>query len=49
MSNNLENLINSSKPAIFWKEKPLVRKQLSIWNLNDLKKMIGDINNTELL
>ena len=49
MSNNLENIINSSKPAIFWKEKPLVRKQLSIWNLNDLKKMIGDINNTELL
>ena len=49
MSNNLENLINASRPAIFWKEKPLVKKQLSIWNLNDLKKLIGDINNTELL
>ena len=48
-SNNVDNLINSTKPAIFWKEKPLVKKQLSIWSLNDLKKMIGEINNTELL
>ena len=48
-SNNIDNLINTSKPAIFWKEKPLVKKQLSVWNLKDLKKMIVDINNTELL
>jgi len=48
-SNNLDNLINVSKPAIFWKEKPLVKKQLSIWSLNDLKKIINGINNTELL
>jgi len=48
-SNNLDNLINTSKPAIFWKEKPLVKKQLSIWNIFDLKKIIDDINNTELL
>ena len=48
-SNNLDNLINASKPAIFWKEKPLVKKQLSVWSLEDLKKMIVDINNTELL
>ena len=48
-SNNLDNLINTSKPAIFWKEKPLVKKQLSIWSLDDLKKIISEINNTELL
>ena len=48
-SNNIEHLINISKPAIFWKEKPMVKKQLSIWNLNDLKKIISEINNTELL
>ena len=47
-SNSLDNLIDSTRPIIFWKEKPLVRKQLSIWSLNDLKKIIGDINNTEL-
>ena len=48
-SNNIEHLINISKPAIFWKEKPLVKKQLSIWNLNDLEKIISGINNTEYL
>ena len=48
-SNNLDNLINISKPAIFWKEKAFVKKQLSIWSLGDLKKIIDEINNTELL
>ena len=33
----------------FGKKKPLVKKQLSIWSLSDLKKIIGEINNTELL
>ena len=48
-SSNVDNLINSIKPSIFWKERPLVKKQLSIWELNDLIKMIKEINNTELL
>ena len=48
-SNNVANLINNVKPAIFWQEKPLVKKQLSIWSLNDLKKIIGEINDIELL
>ena len=48
-SNNVDNLINDVKPAIFWQEKPLVKKQLSIWSLNDLIKIIGEINDTELL
>ena len=44
---SVDNLINFSKPAIFWKEKPIVKKQLSIWNMKDLKKLISEINNTE--
>ena len=48
-SDSLDNLINISKPAIFWKEKPLVKKQLSIWSLGELKKIIDGINNTERL
>ena len=48
-SNNVVNLINNVKPAIFWQEKPLVKKQLSIWSLNDLKKIISQINDIELL
>ena len=48
-SNNLDNLINVSKPAIFWKEKPQVKRQLSIWSFDELEKLISKINNTELL
>ncbi len=48
-SSNLDALINSSKPPIFWKDKPVVKQQLKIWNLDNLNKMINDINNTELL
>ena len=47
--NNLETLINNSRPPIFWKEKPLIKKQLSIWSLVDLKAIINEINNTEIL
>jgi len=43
-SDNVDNLINTTKPAIFWKEKPLLKKQLSIWSLNNLKKIIDEIN-----
>ena len=49
VTNNLENLINYSKPPIFWKEKPIVKKQLSIWSLDALKTIINKINNTELM
>ena len=46
---NLDNLLNSSKPPIFWKEKPLVKKQLNIWNYKDLKKISFQINDIEIL
>ena len=48
-SNNVDNLINAIKPTVFWKEKPLLKKQLSIWSLNNLNKIIDEINNIELL
>ncbi len=46
---NIDKLIEIAKPSIFWKEKPIVKKQLSIWNLYDLKKIISEINSTEIL
>jgi len=48
-SNNFETLINTFKPSIFWKEKTIVKKQLTIWKLKDLKEIIPNINNTEIL
>jgi len=49
ISNSPDKLISIFKPTIFWKEKSLVKKQLSIWTLDELRKMISGINNTELL
>ena len=46
---NIENLLNTIKPPIFWKEKPIIKKQLSIWSANDLKKAVHEMNNIELL
>ena len=46
---SLDNLLNASKPPIFWKEKPIVKKQLTIWSLDDLKKIINEINDVEIL
>jgi len=48
-TNNFENIINSFKPPIFWKEKAIVKKQLLIWKIDDLKKIVDQISNTELL
>ena len=46
---NIDSLLNTIKPAVFWKEKPIVKKQLHIWSLKDLKIIINEINKTELL
>ena len=46
---NLNVLLNTFKPSIFWKEKPLIKKQLAIWNLRELNTTMSEINNTELL
>ena len=45
---DIDSLLNTSKPQIFWKEKPLIKKQLNIWNLKDLLEIIRDINKTEI-
>ena len=47
--NNLDSLISSVKPPIFWKEKSVVKKQLTLWKTEDLKVMINKINKTEFM
>ena len=45
----VDNLLNSIKPPIFWMEKPIVKKQLGIWSLKELKQITPEINDIELL
>ena len=37
------------KDKVDTKEKPIVKKQLALWDLKDLKEIITDINKTEIL
>ena len=46
---NIDATILSSKPPIFWKEKEVVKHQLRSWSLDEVKKLIYQINEVELL
>ena len=38
---NIEETILNYKPPIFWKDKEIVKNQISKWNLNDTEKSTG--------
>ena len=44
---NFDSLINDYKPPIFWKDKPVVKKQLENWSKSKIKDLIYNINKTE--
>ena len=46
---DIEKVVNSFKPPIFWKDKEIIKKQINIWKLNDIEEFIIDLNNTESL
>ncbi len=46
---NIEEVITSYKPPIFWKDKEIVITQASKWTLKDTEKLIFKINDVELL
>ena len=45
--NNIDTILNSYKPLIFWKEKDLIKKQLSCWSLDQIRSSMQKINNLE--
>ena len=46
---NLDEVISSVRPPIFWKDKDIVKKQATSWKLDDLKKNIYKINEIEAI
>ncbi len=49
ISKNIDNVITSFKPPIFWKEKEIVKKQIDKWHLNQIEDLIFQTNEVELL
>ena len=46
---NVDNVINSYKPPIFWKDKDLVKQQISNYSKENIKTLLEKITKTELL
>ena len=46
---NIDQVISSFKPPIFWKEKDIVKKQAQSWSTSEVKEIIFKINHLEAL
>ena len=47
-SKDIEQTLSSSKPPIFWKDKIIIKQQLNMRSLSEIKILIKKINNLEL-
>ena len=46
---NTDAVISSYKPPIFWKDKDIIKQQLKVWSLPQIKSLINKTNDIELL
>ncbi len=45
---NIDIVLSSYKPPIFWKDKDIIKKQLKLWSLKQIQKIIINVNNIEI-
>ena len=48
-NNSIDEAITSFKPPIFWKDKELIKQQITYWSLEKISNMITEISEIELL
>ena len=46
---NIDMVLSSFKPPIFWKEKEIVKKQVESWSFKEINRIIYKINDVEIL
>ena len=46
---NSDLVLSSFKPPIFWKDKEIIKKQLNLWSLDEIQKLIIKICEIENL
>ena len=44
-----DEVLSSYKPSIFWKDKDLIKQQLKVWSLDQLKNLTKSTNDLEIL
>ena len=47
-NSNIESLISSLKPPVFWKDKPMLIQQSKKWNKNKIQEALKKTYNTEI-
>ena len=45
---DVEKVISEHRPPIFWKEKPIIKKQLQMWSFISINNLIQKINDAEI-
>ena len=45
---NIDNVISNYKPPIFWKDKELVKSQMKMWDLDNIRKLMYKLGEIEL-
>ena len=48
-NSNIDQVISTFKPPIFWKEKDIVKKQAQSWSTHEMREIIYKINDLEAL
>ena len=48
-TNNIDGVISTFKPPIFWKDKEVVKQQMKNWSYKNIEKLIYQVSETELL
>ncbi len=47
LNKDMNATINNAKPPIFWKDKNIIKDQINIWSVDNLKDLIIEINDIE--
>jgi len=47
-NSNIESLVSSLKPTVFWKDKPMLIQQSNKWNKNKIQEALKKTYNTEI-
>tara|TARA_B100000989_G_scaffold295646_1_gene277138 strand:+ start:189 stop:1187 length:999 start_codon:yes stop_codon:yes gene_type:complete len=45
---DIDKIILEHKPPIFWKERPVIKKQVQLWTLEATNELISNLNDVEL-
>tara|TARA_B100000575_G_C23110170_1_gene641222 strand:+ start:478 stop:1467 length:990 start_codon:yes stop_codon:yes gene_type:complete len=49
INTNIDHVISNYRPAIFWKDKELVKSQMKVWSLDNIRRLMYNLGEVELL